>query len=97
VTITNLKELFEMLNQDYRDEWDYASDVIGCATLLAARRKSEEELKRLVKSWHPNHDAFGEALAMRAHIESLLSMFPEEVVQEATHVVDFILKRWQES
>lgn len=86
-----------MLGQDYKNEWDYAADVIGCATLLAARRKSEENLKILFNKDVVNHARIGEALAMKAHIESLLSMFPDEVVAEATHVVDFILKRWHES
>jgi hypothetical protein len=97
VTITNLKELFEMLNQDYNNEWDYASDVIGCATLLAARRKCEEDLKILFNKDTVNHARIAEALAMQAHIEGLLSMFPDEVIAEATHVVEFILKRWQVS
>jgi len=96
VTNTNLKELFEMHASDYNNEWEFASDVLGCATLLAARRKQELDIEILSSEGRRSHLRLAEAIKLSAHVEGLLTMFPDEVVQEATHVVEFILKRWDE-
>jgi len=86
-----------MLEQNYDHEWQYAADVIGCATLLAARRKCEVDLKIIFSKDVIDQDRVAESITMQSHVEVMLEMFPEEVVEEATNVVDFILKRWQES
>lgn len=84
-----------MEDHGYKHDFDRLADILGAATLLASRRKCQLDLEILKKEDPDDFPTIIRILAMQAHAQALIEQFPEDVVAEATHVVEWLLTRME--